>query len=134
MKIIDQDNLAMYTDNGGLLISPIPPLTLILCSIELALGKKAQIKVHESIDIGGLRIKLGELNQIQGLRLLKPSTSYIPFHDVLEKNNWHHAVRNKVVILAYDGPNIHRVKTPLGPMGAHRLFVTILYSLLSNGS
>jgi len=38
-------------------------------------------------------------------------------------------VQQSVVILGYDGKNIHSIETPLGPLGAHRFFNCGLMSL-----
>ena len=39
------------------------------------------------------------------------------------------AGREPVVILGYDGKNIHSIETPFGPIGAHRFFICGLVSL-----
>ena len=39
-------------------------------------------------------------------------------------------MKGAVVILGYDGKNIHSIQTPFGPLGAHRFFITELMSLV----
>ena len=48
---------------------------------------------------------------------------YVPFHDLLEKAAMPGTLKDKVVILGYDGERIDRFETPAGKVKAHRLFV-----------
>ncbi len=63
-----------------------------------------------------------------------PSTnlfSYIPLHGVVGDTSkaWHAKVKGAVVILGYDGKNIHSIQTSVGLLGAHRFFISELKSL-----
>lgn len=59
----------------------------------------------------------------------RPSLQIIPFNAVLDGPVPTAALRNKAVILGYDGPHIDRIASPIGEMGAHRLFVSILKAI-----
>jgi hypothetical protein len=59
------------------------------------------------------------------------SLNYIPLHEVLgdADKSWQAKVRQSVVILGYDGTNIHSIETSIGALGAHRFFICSLLSL-----
>ena len=102
--------------------------SLVLCAIELATKKKANISAGKQIEVGSHVIKLNEKNQaIARLRGAQLNRS-VSFNAVLD-GSVRNELRNKIVILAYDGPHIDQYETALGPMGAHRYFVNILRSI-----
>jgi hypothetical protein len=44
---------------------------------------------------------------------------------------WQEKVKGAVVILGYDGKNIHSIETPIGKLGAHRFFIYGLRSVVN---
>ena len=108
--------------------------SLFLCSIELAIGKKAIIEPGRKTVIGSIVLKLDTLNQTSVSLESIHKINYIPFHDILEKDDWFTRVKNKVVILGYDGPKIPTIETKFGAFSAHRLYIKVLQELLRNGS
>ena len=108
--------------------------SLFLSAIELAIGAIAIIEPGQQATIGHVALRLNSLNQVSvDLQSLAP-LQYIPFHDVLETENWVEKIKGKVVILGYDGPKIHKLKTTHGFIPAHRLYVHVLKALLQDGT
>ncbi|GAB2842701.1 hypothetical protein GCM10027277_07420 [Pseudoduganella ginsengisoli] len=102
--------------------------SLVLCAIELAAGKKAQISDKKQIQVGSRIIPVDDQNRVT-VQLITPQFNKgIAFNAVLD-GTAKLALQNKIVVLAYDGPHIPTVSTPLGPLGAHKYFVNILRSL-----
>jgi len=106
--------------------------SLLLCTIELAIGSKAVIVTGEHVQIGDISYELDNQNRLPVTLDAKPALAYIPLHDILENNAWAGRVAGKVVILGYDGPQIHRIQTGLGGIAAHRYYVYLLHELLDD--
>jgi hypothetical protein len=101
--------------------------SLHLIALEMASNQKAEIGPSGSVRLGKTRLDLKH-------HIVFPTTnslSYIPLHEVISDaaNTWQTKVKQSVVILGYDGKNIHSIETPLGPLGAHRFFICGLISL-----
>jgi hypothetical protein len=101
--------------------------SLHLIALEMASDQKAEIDPSGFVRLGNTRLHL--MHQI-----VFPTTnslSYVPLHEVLNDKTtaWRAKVQQSVVILGYDGKNIHSIETPLGPLGAHRFFILGLLSL-----
>ena len=107
--------------------------SLLLSAIELALGAKAIIKPGHQVNIGQLKLKMNALNQVDVDLNSLPTLQYIPFHEVLDDASRTVQVKDKVVILAYDGPKIHSIKTKSGSVSAHKLYIHVLRALLRDG-
>ncbi len=105
--------------------------SVCLSAIELATGRKALIEPGRQIRFGDLTLPLDELNRVSTtLTPAKPApVSAVSFLSLLDGQADAAALKGKVVILAYDGPNIHSADSPLGKMGAHRLFVAVFRAL-----
>ena len=100
--------------------------SLQLVALEMVSNQTAQADGAGFVKLGSARLELMH-------EIVFPATnsiSYIPFHDVLsqEPSSWRTKVEGSVVVLGYDGKNIHTINTPLGAVGAHRFFI---YGLLS---
>ena len=108
--------------------------SLFLPAIELAYGDKAFIESGRQARIGPVTLNLNATNQVAVDLQSLPEMHYIPFHDVLENQNWSNQVKGKVVIFGYDGPKIHRIETKLGPVAAHKMFIYVLRALLQDDS
>ena len=103
--------------------------SLVLASIELAEGSQARISPGTEIVVGKGHIKVDSKNQAP-VRIPKDAKiNYVAFHDLLEGAKPNVALKGKVVILAYDGPHIHTLETPVGSMGAHRYFISTLKTI-----
>jgi hypothetical protein len=108
--------------------------SLFLCSIELAIGKKAIIQPGRKAVVGSIILNLDPLNQTSvALKSLHPLT-YIPFYDVLENDEWFDQVKDKLVILGYDGSKMPTIETELGAISAHRLYINVLRELFQDGT
>lgn len=100
--------------------------SLLACAAELAVGRKAVIRPAKDISIGGQTVPLDSLNRVTiTLPREKPPASF-DFNNLLDGSLPASALRNRVVVIGYDGASIPQVSSPLGIMGAHRLFVLML--------
>ena len=101
--------------------------SLQLVALEMASNQNAEIAPSGFVRVGTTRLDL--MHHIEFPRT--NSLSYIPFHKLMSDTakTWQVKVQQSVVILGYDGKNIHSIKTPLGPLGAHRFFICGLLSL-----
>lgn len=106
--------------------------SLLLCTLELATGKQAMIKSGEHVKIGDTRYEIDSLNRVPVKPDMKPELRYIPLHQVLENDDWANRVDGKIVILGYDGPQIHTIQSDIGNIAAHRYFVYLLREMLEN--
>ena len=99
-----------------------------LVALELASNQKAEVDASGLVKLGAARLEV-----MQSIDFPRTnSLSYIPLHEVMSDTSeaWQAKVKGAVVILGYDGKNIHSIQTPLGPLGAHRFFITELMSLV----
>lgn len=100
--------------------------SLLACAAELAIGHKAVIRSAKDISIADQTVFLDSLSRVTiTLRHEKP-LEFFDFNSLLDGSIPPSALRNRVVVIGYDGPSIPLVRSPLGTMGAHRLFVLML--------
>jgi CHASE2 domain-containing sensor protein len=101
--------------------------SLQLVALEMASSQKAEIDVSGLVKLGASRLELMQSIEFPATN----SLSYIPFHEVMsdKSKEWQKQVQGAVVILGYDGKNIHSIQTAVGPLGAHRFFIASLISL-----
>jgi hypothetical protein len=102
--------------------------SLQLVALEMASNEKAGVDASGMVKLGAARLDL-----MQSVDFPKTnSLSYIPLHEVMSDTSkaWQPKVIGAVVIIGYDGKNIHSIQTPLGALGAHRFFITELMSLV----
>jgi CHASE2 domain-containing sensor protein len=102
--------------------------SLILCSLELALGEEAVIQPGQKVFIGNKSLALDEKNQRSYQLPKTDDLKYIPFHAVLDGSAPMKTLEGKVVIIGYHGPHIHTFDSPAGKLGAHQAFVYALRS------
>lgn len=110
--------------------------SLLLCAVELATGERAIPSAAGTLAFMGNTLPTDEL-----FRLSVPIVDLSPLetltlHDLLDGSIAASSLKGKVVILAYDGPNINRLDSGYGAVGAHRLFVLLLrdfYQSLPDG-
>jgi hypothetical protein len=102
--------------------------SLWLVVLEMASGQKAQVEPSGRIRFADKNPPLDLMHHIRYGST--NSLSYVPMHEILGDTgkSWQPKVENTVVIIGYDGKNIHTIDTAIGPVGAHRLFI---YGLLS---
>lgn len=100
--------------------------SLLACAAELAAGHKAVIRPVKDISIADQTAFLDSLNRVTiTLRHEKVLASF-DFNSLLDGSIPPSALRNRVVVIGYDGSSIPQVSSPVGTMGAHRLFVLML--------
>ncbi len=103
--------------------------SLLLCCLEMAEGRPAEIHPGHDIAIGALDLPVDSLDRRPAKLPSRDDCPYIPFHRFLSGEIPPDAIRDKVVIIGYDGAKIHAIATPIGPVHAHRFFIYILQSL-----
>lgn len=117
--------------------SPVPVLetyqghavrSLLLCAAELARGARATLRPGTDLQLGPVNLPLTANYQTPVTMVPAASLQTIEFSDLVEGKVPEAALKGRVVLLAYDGPNIHVVPSPVGPLGAHRAFVLLLKS------
>ena len=97
--------------------------SLVLCSLELATGERAVLHPGKKIDFGKQELKLDDQNCIGRKLPAKDELAYVPFDAFLTEKIPSRLVKDKVIILGYDGAKIHSLPTAIGPVRAHRVFV-----------
>ncbi len=99
-----------------------------LVALEMASNQKAEVEASGLVKLGAARLEVMQSIDFPKTNFL----SYIPLHEVMSDTSktWQAKAKGAVVILGYDGKNIHTIQTPLGPLGAHRFFIVELMSLV----
>lgn len=108
--------------------------SLLLCAAELAAGQPARLRPGKSVSVGTLTALLNAENQTW---VDFPATSTLAsfeFADLVDGTLPADALKGRVVVLAYDGPNSHTVATPFGKLAAHRAFLLLLKSFYESSS
>lgn len=102
--------------------------SLLLCAAEMAVGRTASITPGQAVALGGQRLALDAFDRVQVDTRGDAAIPSLALHDLIEGKVAAGALKGKVVVIAYDGPNIHTFKTSSGEVGAHRWFVLMLRS------
>lgn len=108
--------------------------SLYLVTVELMLGQKVAIAPNQHIRVGERRLPLDRENCVKLPWPRKDALDYVPFLDVLREAPAVARLKDKVVIVGYDGTGMHSFDTPAGKIKAHRLFyyqLCILYDQLT---
>jgi hypothetical protein len=103
--------------------------SLVLCCIELATGKQSVIEPGQKVTFGTHHLRLDAHNCLQAKLPLNDDLAYIPFHRFLAGDIPASLIQGKVVIIGYDGPQIHSISTAIGQVRAHRFFIYVLQSI-----
>lgn len=102
--------------------------SLYTCCLELALGEPARVVPGKAIEIGGRALPLDAQGQAGVRYPTADELQYLSMIDLLEGPP-RAELRDKVVILGFDGKAVDPVQTPAGPIGPHRVFCYALMSL-----
>lgn len=103
--------------------------SLIVCCIELATSKGAVISPGKMIRFGDRSLGVDAQNCVIATVPQKDDPQYIPFHKFLAGEISRSRVKGRVVIIGYDGRQMHSLPTAIGPMRAHRVFVYALQNI-----
>ncbi len=123
--------------------SPIPLIetyrgravkSLMLCAVELAIGSKMTLLPSKQIQLGAFTARLDALNRAVVSYPSSDTLKVLELAELLDGTLPKEALKGKVVILGYDGPNIPVIATGLGNRGAHRAFILLLKSFYETGS
>jgi CHASE2 domain-containing sensor protein len=101
--------------------------SLCLCSVELALGRKATVVPGKSITLGDKTVKLDKRSEIPIEYPAKDDLQYISLVDFLNAKALPD-VKDRIVIVGWDVETFEPIRTRIGKIRPHRLFY---YSLLS---
>ena len=101
--------------------------SLQLVALEMASGQKAEVDPTGFVKMGAARLAM--MHSIEFQNATPPS--YIPLLELMSDTakTWQSRVQGAVVVIGYDGKNIHSIQTSRGPLGAHRFFIAGLMSL-----
>jgi hypothetical protein len=102
--------------------------SLYTCCLELALGERARIVPGKALEIGGRKLPLDADGQVAVRYPAVDDLQYISMIDLLDGPP-RAELRDKVVILGFDGAGFEPVQTPAGPIRPHRAFCYALLSL-----
>lgn len=102
--------------------------SLILCAMEMAAGRKAVLSAERQIQIGSHVIRVDGRNLASAISINPQSIRSVSFMSALDGSAMAE-MKNKVVILAYDGPHIDTLTVGTESIGTHRYFVSILKSI-----
>lgn len=100
--------------------------SLLACAAELAIGREAVIRPAQDFSIADQKVFLDSLSRVTIALGNEKSIAFFDFNSLLDGSIPPSALRNRVVVIGYDGPSIPLLSSPLGAMGAHRLFVLML--------
>jgi hypothetical protein len=102
--------------------------SLYTCCLELVTGKSARIEPGKRITFGHKSLPLDERDEAPVKLPDRDTLEYIPLVDFLH-SEFAARVKDRVVILGYDGELEKPVETPIGKVRGHRLFCYFLFSL-----
>ena len=103
--------------------------SLAVCCIELATGNSVVIAPDGRMKFGLNELRVDSRNCVTAKLPVKDDLAYIPFHQFLAGEIPASRIKGKIVIIGYDGSQIHSISTAIGPVRAHRFFVYVLQSI-----
>ncbi|MES2247020.1 MAG: CHASE2 domain-containing protein [Pseudomonadota bacterium] len=114
-------SISMIETYGGSLVK-----SLILCAIELASGTRASFSEEGALIVADAAVPADNLFRLSVPIVDRQPLNEVKLHDLLDGRVAASSLKDKVVILAYDGPRIGLLDSGYGTVGAHRLFVLLL--------
>jgi CHASE2 domain-containing sensor protein len=96
--------------------------SLALCCLELAMDGTAKLAPGDRVRIGDRWAKLNDRAEIAVTFPKSDHVDYISFNDLLRGSVPAEALRDRVVIIGYDGETSPIADTPAGKMKIHRAF------------
>jgi len=110
--------------NGSLVRS------LYLCCVELAEGKRAEVKPGRFIRVGAKTLSIDDRSEAAVTYPARDDLPYIPFCDFIAPDA-KPDVRDRVVLIGYDADQFAPLETPSGKIRPHRAFAYALESIYS---
>jgi len=102
--------------------------SLVVCCIELVTGTRAVVSDGKMM-FGSSGLRMDARDCVMAKLPAKDDLAYIPFNDFLTGAVPASRIKGKIVVIGYDGPQIHTISTSIGPIKAHRFFVYALRSV-----
>jgi hypothetical protein len=108
--------------------------SLYCCALEFVTGETANFDHTNRVFFGRKYLELDSGAESPVTLPRSDKLDYIPFHELLgeKRDTWTPKLAGAVVILGYDGDQIHSFPSKIGNIKAHRLFVYQLESLYQN--
>jgi hypothetical protein len=104
--------------------------SLHLAVLEFIYGPST-IESGKSLTLNNKTLPLNEFNEIKYDLPKKDELDYLSLIDVLNKKADQNKIKNRIIILGYDGNNIERFNTKIGKLKAQRLFYYTLIDLIN---
>lgn len=102
--------------------------SLFTCCLELAFGESAQVTPGKVVRFGSKVLALDAQNHASVRYPAADDLQYIPLVDVLV-GRARPALKDRVVVIGWDGPAFEPIDTPMGKVRPHRVFCYALLSL-----
>ena len=102
--------------------------SLYTCCIELATGEAARVTPGKSVRFGNGTLELDRRSEAAVRYPAKDDLKYIPFVDLLD-GKAQSELKDRVVVIGWDGEAFQPIETPMGRVKPHRVFVYALMSL-----
>lgn len=103
--------------------------SLYLATLELMVAAKVTVEPNKFLELSGKRLALDAKNRVHLPWPTEDKLQYVPLLDLLSGKTASDALKDKVVIIAYDGKQMQTTDTPIGKVKAHRLFYYQLCAL-----
>lgn len=102
--------------------------SLYLCCLEMATGHRAEVTAGRLVRLGKQSLRIDTRNEVAVNYPINDDLPYLSFADFIASKG-SAAVKDRVVILAYDSDRFEAVSTPAGKMRPHRAFYHALTSI-----
>lgn len=103
--------------------------SVTLSCIEMATGSPMVITTNGQMKFGAKVLPVDSRYMAPAKWPVKDNLAYIPFHQFVAGEVAASQIKGKIVIIGYDGPQMHTIPTSMGQVRAHRLFVYNLQSI-----
>jgi adenylate cyclase len=111
------DAIPTFEEYGGR-----PVKSLATCCLELAVGGHAKIIPGKLFTIEGRSASLDAYSQVHIELPTRDNLEYVPFLDFIRGGVAANYIKDRVVIIGYDGQGMPTVSTPVGKLKLHRAF------------
>jgi len=103
--------------------------SITLCGLEMAFGS-SNLKISKnSLRVGDTSVQVSTNSNVAILFPKEDNLRFYSLSDLMNDKIPPERLKDRIVILGYDGPKIHALDTPIGKVKAHRVFCYGLSSL-----
>lgn len=97
---------------------------------EFLAKKKARIEIGKELEINQKTISLNHRAEFSYSPPTKDLIPAYPLEDLLDGKIPREKIEGQLVVLGYNGSKIHKFSTPMGKLGAHKMFTYVLTDFL----